>query len=134
VPEAVLIERSGLPGAQRRAPDPARPVPLLHGLGGTKSSWSFLARTLRARGLTVDAITYSPFGTSIEQLADRLAAEVEWLLSQTGADTVHLVGHSLGGIVIAAKLNHRQRRVLGWATPAELFGASEPKPMQLAPA
>src|SRR5258707_3922796 len=76
VPEAVLIERSGLPGAQRRAPDPARPVPLLHGLGGTKSSWSFLARTLRARGLTVDAITYSPFGTSIEQLADRLSAQV----------------------------------------------------------
>jgi pimeloyl-ACP methyl ester carboxylesterase len=107
-------------------------VPLLHGLGGTKSSWSFLARTLRARGLTVDAINYSPFGASIEQLADRLAAEVEWLLSQTGAEKVHLVG--LGGIVIAAKLNHCPRRVLGWATPAELFGASEPKPMQLAPA
>ena len=36
--------------------------------------------------------------------------------------------------VIAAKLNHRPRRVLGWATPAEVLGASEPKPLQLAPA
>jgi len=30
---------------------------------------------------------------------------------------------------VAAKLNHRPRRVLGWATPAEAFGAAEPKPM-----
>jgi len=35
---------------------------------------------------------------------------------------------------IAAKLNHRPRRVLGWATPAEAFGAAEPKPMLRAPA
>ena len=35
---------------------------------------------------------------------------------------------------VAAKLNHRPRRVLGWATPAEVFGAAEPKPMLLAPA
>ena len=35
---------------------------------------------------------------------------------------------------VAAKLNHRPRRVLGWATPAEAFGAAEPKPMLLAPA
>ena len=30
---------------------------------------------------------------------------------------------------VAAKLNHRPRRVLGWATPAEAFGIAEPKPM-----
>jgi len=35
---------------------------------------------------------------------------------------------------VAAKLNHRPRRVLGWATPAEAFGTAEPKPMLLAPA
>jgi len=36
--------------------------------------------------------------------------------------------------VIAAKLNHRPRRVLSWATPAEALGTMEPKPMLLAPA
>jgi IS30 family transposase len=35
---------------------------------------------------------------------------------------------------VAAKLNHRPRRVLGWATPAESFGVAEPKPMLLSPA
>ena len=78
-----------------------RPVLLVHGLGGTKSSWSFVARTLAAKGLTVDAITYRPFGTSVEQLADRLVVKVERMLSRTGADKVHLIGHSLGGVVIA---------------------------------
>ena len=79
----------------------ACPVLLVHGFGGTKSSWSFLARSLSARGLTVDAITYTPFGTSVEQLADRLEVEVDRLLAETGAEKVHLIGHSLGGVVIA---------------------------------
>jgi pimeloyl-ACP methyl ester carboxylesterase len=104
----------------------ARPVLLVHGFGGTKSSWSFLARALTARGLTVDALTYSPFGTSVEQVADRLAVAVERLLSQTGADKVHLVGHSLGGVVIAAaiasgRLTGRVDTVVTLAAP---FGGS----------
>jgi triacylglycerol lipase len=78
----------------------ARPVLLVHGLGGTKSSWSVVARALSARGLIVHTITYKPFGTSVEQVAERLVAEVKRILSDTGADKVHLVGHSLGGVVI----------------------------------
>ena len=35
---------------------------------------------------------------------------------------------------VAAKLNHRPRRVLGWATPAEAFCATDPIPMLRAPA
>jgi triacylglycerol lipase len=89
------------PQAQADCASAARPVLLVHGFGGTKSSWSLLARNLSARGLTFDAITYTPFGTSVEQLADRLVAEVWRVLSQTGTDKVHLVGHSLGGVVIA---------------------------------
>ena len=79
----------------------ARPVLLVHGFGGTKSSWTVIARALSDRDITVDAITYSPLGNSVEQLADELVAAVERTRSQTGADKVHLVGHSLGGVVIA---------------------------------
>ena len=66
-----------LPAVQEQSAPTSRPVLLVHGFGGTKSSWSYLARNLSARGLTFDAITYAPFGTSVEQLADRLVAEVE---------------------------------------------------------
>jgi triacylglycerol lipase len=90
-----------LPMVQAQTAPTVRPVLLVHGFGGTKSSWTAVARSLSARGLTVGAITYPPFGTSVERLADRLVAEVERILSETGSDKVHLVGHSLGGVVIA---------------------------------
>src|SRR5260370_30718559 len=80
-----------LPPVQAHTAHTARPVLLVHGFGGTKSSWSFLTRTLRARGLTVEALTYTPFGTSAEQLADRLPAPAQRRLSPTAADNVPLV-------------------------------------------
>jgi triacylglycerol lipase len=89
------------PHTRAHAARTARPVLLVHGFGGTKSSWSVIAQALSDRGIMVDAITYSPLGNSVEQLADELVAAVERTLSQTGADKVHLVGHSLGGVVIA---------------------------------
>ena len=101
VSASVRPTRSPRPPVQPRSEPPARPVILVHGFCGTQSSWSPLARTLRARGVTVDAISYAPFGTSVEQLADRLVAEVNRVISKTRSDKVHLVGHSLGGVVIA---------------------------------
>jgi triacylglycerol lipase len=103
-----------------------RPVLLVHGFAGTKSSWSLVAHTLRARGLTVEAMSYPPLGTSVEQLAERLVAEVEWILCGTSADKVHLVGHSLGGVVIAQaiadrRLNGRVDTVITLGSP---FGGS----------
>jgi triacylglycerol lipase len=89
------------PHTKAHAAPTARPVLLVHGFGGTKSSWSVIAQALSDRGIMVDTITYSPLGSSVEQLADELVAAVERTLSQTGADKVHLVGHSLGGVVIA---------------------------------
>jgi pimeloyl-ACP methyl ester carboxylesterase len=104
----------------------AFPVLLVHGLGGTKSCWFALARALRDRSMIVDAINYPPFGTSVEQVADQLTARVERLLAETGADKVHLIGHSLGGIVIAqafadGRLDGQVDTVVTIATP---FGGS----------
>jgi pimeloyl-ACP methyl ester carboxylesterase len=85
-----------------------RPVLLVHGFAGTKSSWSLVTHTLSAQGLTVEAMSYPPLGTSVEQLAERLVAEVERILRRTGADKVHPVGHSLGGVVIAQAIADRR--------------------------
>jgi triacylglycerol lipase len=93
--------RNRLPQLIARTAPTTPPVLLVHGLAGTKSSWSLVAQTLSARGLTVDAIAYPPVGTSMERLVDQLVDEVQTILHRTGADKVHLVGHSLGGVVIA---------------------------------
>ena len=53
-------------------------------------------------------MSYPPLGTSVEQLAEQLVAEVETILCATGADKVHLVGHSLGGVVIAQAIADRR--------------------------
>lgn len=82
-------------------PASGRPVLLVHGFGGTKSGWFALTRALRDQGVSVHAMSYSSFGTSVEQLAEQLEAKVVSLRRETGADKVHLVGHSLGGVVIA---------------------------------
>ncbi|MGB9304460.1 MAG: alpha/beta fold hydrolase [Mycobacterium sp.] len=81
-----------------------RPVLLVHGFGGARSSWSLVAHALSACGLTVDAVGYAPVGNSVEQLAAQLVAQVEGTLSRTAADKLHLVGHSLGGVIIAQAL------------------------------
>jgi len=85
-----------------------RPVLLVHGFAGTKSSWALVADTLKARGVAVEAMSYPPVGTSVQQLAERLVAEVERILAVTGADKVHLVGHSLGGVVIGQAIADRR--------------------------
>ena len=85
-----------------------RPVLLVHGFAGTTSSLALVAHALNARGMTVEAMSYPPLGTSVKQLAERLVAEVERILLATGADKVHLVGHSLGGVVIAQAIADRR--------------------------
>src|SRR4051794_32043604 len=82
----------------------ARPVVLVHGFVGSATSWFALRRALRADGRTVISFDYSPWASSVEELADRLVDTVQALLAVTGAGTVHLVGHSLGGVVIAQAL------------------------------
>jgi pimeloyl-ACP methyl ester carboxylesterase len=47
---------------------------------------------------------YSPWASSVEDLADRLTTVAEELLAVTGAGKVHLIGHSLGGVIIAQAL------------------------------
>ena len=105
---------------------PTHPVLLVHGFGGAKSSWSLVAQALSAEGLIVDAMTYTPLGNSVEQLADRLVAQVEKMLARTGAPKVHLVGHSLGGVIVAQAISDPRlhRRVDTVITLGSPFGGS----------
>ncbi len=103
-----------------------RPVLLVHGFAGTTSSLALVAHALNARGMTVEAMGYPPLGMSVKQLAERVVAEVERILVATGTDKVHLVGHSLGGVVIAlavadSRLTGRVDTVITLGSP---FGGS----------
>lgn len=76
------------------------PVLLVHGYGHNRSGWFNLDRGLRRAGFTsVHTMNYVPV-TGVPELAAKLAGRVAEIRAHTGADKVHVVGHSLGGILM----------------------------------
>lgn len=76
------------------------PIILLHGYFHNRSAFVVMRRSLRRSGFrTVDTVNYNAFTHGIEDLAEALAAHVDEVLETVEAHQVHLVGHSLGGIV-----------------------------------
>lgn len=76
------------------------PVLLVHGYGANKSNWLFLKRYLDQAGFgRVDALNYNPVRNDIPALAERCAERAEQLKAHFGVDRIHLIGHSLGGII-----------------------------------
>jgi pimeloyl-ACP methyl ester carboxylesterase len=76
------------------------PVLLVHGLVDNRSVFSVMNRSLRRRGFShVCTWNYSPLLTDIARGAADLGAHIERICEQTGHDRVHVVGHSLGGLI-----------------------------------
>ena len=76
------------------------PILLVHGLVDNRSVFTLLRRTLRRRGFgRVIPVNYSPFTQDVRTAAERLHRLVEHTCAQTGYERVHVVGHSLGGVV-----------------------------------
>lgn len=83
-----------------RGPD----VVLVHGFAGERSSWLFVQQSLSADHV-VHAIDLPGHGDSAKEVGDGslevLARSVLGYLTERGIRRAHLVGHSLGGAVIA---------------------------------
>jgi pimeloyl-ACP methyl ester carboxylesterase len=76
-------------------------IVLLHALGRSRWSMWLLARRLRAAGWPVAMVGYPSLRLPIEAAAERVARDVATVSRGwgTGSGQVHLVGHSLGGII-----------------------------------
>jgi pimeloyl-ACP methyl ester carboxylesterase len=83
---------------------------LVHGLGADKSCFSTMEDFLHRAGYTVFSVSYSCVGSDIEACARILERETSWLLDETGADRVHVVAHSLGGVVLRWAAAHTRMR------------------------
>jgi hypothetical protein len=76
------------------------PIILVHGLVDNRSIFTLLRRALRRRGFgRILTLNYSPFTQDVRSVAARLATLVERTCEETGYERVHVVGHSLGGVV-----------------------------------
>ena len=76
------------------------PIILLHGYFHNRSAFVVMKRSLRKFGFrSVDTMNYNVIGHDVQELAQQLAAHVDEVLECTEATHVHLIGHSLGGLV-----------------------------------
>jgi pimeloyl-ACP methyl ester carboxylesterase len=77
------------------------PVILVHGYGSSNACWFRVERSLRSAGFgRVRAMAHHPLARDIPSLAARLVRLTNTLAEATGTARVHLVGHSLGGLII----------------------------------
>ncbi len=76
------------------------PILLVHGMIDNRSIFTLLRRGLRRRGFgRVVSINYSPLTADVRAAAVLLAEEVESLVAETGYERIHVIGHSLGGLI-----------------------------------
>lgn len=87
------------------------PVVLVPGFSGQDwIYWNVFRRRLERDGFPVFTVTFPGLGLQdIERSGDTLEARIDEVIEATEADRVHLVGHSLGGLVIREVVQKRGR-------------------------
>lgn len=120
--------RQGLLGApsgdvlyvQMFGPEGARPIILTHGWGLDASMWRYATRDLAGRHQLVlwdlPGLGRSRAASHAPITLERYAADLAFLIEQTGPKKPVLVGHSIGGMIIQTLLRDRpdlQDRIAG---------------------
>lgn len=76
------------------------PILLVHGWGANSACFLIIQVWLKWRGYkNVYAVSYTPPVIDARKLAAQLARHIDKALAATGADKVHVVAHSMGGLL-----------------------------------
>jgi pimeloyl-ACP methyl ester carboxylesterase len=97
------------------------PVLLVHGYLLNGAAWWWFARLLEKEGFRAHMVSLTPSLGSIDAMAGSLERRIEAVCVASGAPRVHLVSHSMGGLVCRAYL-----RACGGARVASLVTIAGP--------
>ena len=76
------------------------PILLVHGMVDNRSIFTVLRRALRRRGFgRVWTLNYHVLTQDVRAAARRLEQAVEAICEETGYERIHVLGHSMGGII-----------------------------------
>lgn len=76
------------------------PILLVHGIVSNRSIFTLLRRGLTRRGFSnVFAMNYLTVANDVRAAAAGLSVEVERIVEETGFERIHIIGHSLGGLI-----------------------------------
>jgi pimeloyl-ACP methyl ester carboxylesterase len=102
-----VLRRHGCEAIQYVAARNTRyPVVLVHGYAGTGSAWTPLRRELAEAGFGhIVTLNYNSFVADPAAVSAELTHQALRALAAAGAPRVHLVGHSLGGLIVRCALS-----------------------------
>ena len=89
-------------------------VVLVHGLGGSRIDMRPIAGRLKRLGYEVRNWGYRSLGNRVETHAPRLGMELTAFDSQMSEGQIHLVTHSMGGIIARTMFADFEFHNLGW--------------------
>ncbi|MEV0291247.1 MULTISPECIES: alpha/beta fold hydrolase [unclassified Kribbella] len=76
------------------------PILLAHGIIDNHTVFALMRRQLMRRGFSsIHTFSYSPLTLDVRRTAERMGAEIERICEESGSDQLHVVGHSLGGLI-----------------------------------
>jgi pimeloyl-ACP methyl ester carboxylesterase len=104
-PRAERLNLAGLTPAQRsllvgdvRAA--GTPILLAHGIIDNHTVFALMRRQLMRRGFSrIHTFSYSPLTLDVRSTAERMGTEIEAICEDSGSDQIHVIGHSLGGLI-----------------------------------
>ncbi|MFC0623757.1 lipase family alpha/beta hydrolase [Kribbella deserti] len=78
----------------------ATPILLAHGIVDNHTVFALMRRNLQRRGFSrLRTFSYSPLTLDVRATAERMGAEIEALCDEAGYERIHVIGHSLGGLI-----------------------------------
>jgi pimeloyl-ACP methyl ester carboxylesterase len=102
---AERLTLEGLPPAQRGllvgdVAAASTPIVLIHGIVDNHTIFALMRRNLLRRGFgRVCTFSYSPLTLDVRRTAARLGDEIEQVCEESGFERIHVIGHSLGGLI-----------------------------------
>jgi triacylglycerol esterase/lipase EstA (alpha/beta hydrolase family) len=106
-PECASIRYWNEPAAGNQGGD-RDPVIFVHGYAGTEHIWGPLRSAFSDAGFGhLIALRYNAFRADIHRIADWLVDQAHRSMAVAGAGGVHLIGHSMGGLVVRDAVQNR---------------------------
>ena len=110
-------------------------VVLTHGLFHNQSAWVLFRRWLRRHGFSTACLSYASWGTQWDETVARVREDIKSLLDRHPDRDVHLIGHSMGGLLLwsaLAQLEDRDSvRIKSLVTMGTPFAGSKLSPFAL---
>ncbi len=110
-------------------------VILVHGLFHNQSAWTLFRRWLRAHGFGTACLSYASWGRQWDETVAALSGELKSLLARHPGRDVHLVGHSMGGLLLWSALAQLEakdcERIKSLVTMGTPFAGSKLSPFAL---